>query len=302
MGRRSAKQRLNSAGEVVEQTEFTWDGTTLIEQRTAAGSRARAIAMTWEHSGLVPIAQAEKALDGEATTDARFFAIVTDLIGTPTELVSADGALAWRTRSTLWGTTAVSRDATAYTPLRHPGQYADAETGLNYNLHRHYDPAVARYTSADPLGLEPAPNPVAWVINPYAWIDPHGLSPAGKWCTAKPVYGALPEPGQTALYTIVDPTNGKILKWGVSDSPIDRYTMKEYEAWGAQHGGRYEMQILRNFDTRQDAEAAERYLTERVPGPENHEAWAGAKRQGAGSWESVLQDVQRGMFGGRSAR
>jgi RHS repeat-associated protein len=86
-----------------------------------------------------------------------------------------EGELAWRTRSTLWGTTAVARGATADTPLRHPGQYADPETGLHYNLNRHYDPATARYMSADPLGLGPAPNPVAWVQNPLVWADPLGL-------------------------------------------------------------------------------------------------------------------------------
>ncbi|MEV7569231.1 DNA/RNA non-specific endonuclease [Streptomyces tanashiensis] len=39
-----------------------------------------------------------------------------------------------RSRSTAWGTTGWSRDATAYTPLRFPGQYADPETGLHYNF------------------------------------------------------------------------------------------------------------------------------------------------------------------------
>jgi len=35
-----------------------------------------------------------------------------------------------------------------------PGQYADAETGLNYNYHRDYDPAIGRYVEPDPL-LQP---------------------------------------------------------------------------------------------------------------------------------------------------
>jgi RHS repeat-associated protein len=126
---------------------------------------------------IAPVAQAERALtsDTQQAVDTRFFAIITDLVGTPTELVTPDGDLAWRTRSTLWGTTAVARDATAHTPLRHPGQYADIETGLHYNHHRHYGPATARCTSPDPLGLGPAPNPVAWVTDPHTWTDPLGL-------------------------------------------------------------------------------------------------------------------------------
>ncbi|MEV5430217.1 RHS repeat-associated core domain-containing protein [Streptomyces sp. NPDC052701] len=40
-----------------------------------------------------------------------------------------------------------------------------------------YDPETGRYTSPDPLGLAPAPNPVAYVHNPHTWTDPLGLSP-----------------------------------------------------------------------------------------------------------------------------
>lgn len=36
--------------------------------------------------------------------------------------------------------------------LRFPGQYADAETGLNYNNYRDYDPSTGRYVESDPLG------------------------------------------------------------------------------------------------------------------------------------------------------
>jgi RHS repeat-associated protein len=91
--------------------------------------------------------------------------------------VDEHGDIAWHTRTTLWGTTSWNRDANAYTPLRFPGQYADPETGLHYNFFRHYDPDVARYTSPDPFGLAPAPNPMAYVHNPQTWSDPLGLVP-----------------------------------------------------------------------------------------------------------------------------
>ncbi|GAA2412902.1 hypothetical protein GCM10010420_47940 [Streptomyces glaucosporus] len=100
-----------------------------------------------------------------------------DLVGTPTELIDEASEIAWHTRSTLWGTTTWNQNATAYTPLRFPGQYADPETGLHCNLHRYYDPATARYTTPDPLGLAPAPNPATYPHNPHTWTDPLGLSP-----------------------------------------------------------------------------------------------------------------------------
>ncbi|MGC9539389.1 hypothetical protein [Streptomyces sp. UG1] len=39
--------------------------------------------------------------DNPQAVDTRFFAIVTDLVGTPRELVTMEGELAWRTRSNL---------------------------------------------------------------------------------------------------------------------------------------------------------------------------------------------------------
>ncbi|MFF1636581.1 DUF6531 domain-containing protein [Streptomyces sp. NPDC058246] len=179
LGRRIAKERLAADGEtVLEHTDFTWDGTTLCEQTTTAAELPNPVTLTWEHQGLRPITQTERMTAADAPQeeiDTRFFAIVTDLVGTPTELVDECGHIAWRTRTTLWGTTTWASDSTGYTPLRFPGQYFDPETGLHYNHFRHYDPETARYLSPDPLGLTPAPNPVAYVHNPHTWIDPLGL-------------------------------------------------------------------------------------------------------------------------------
>ncbi|MFJ9715759.1 putative T7SS-secreted protein [Streptomyces sp. NPDC101213] len=181
LGRRTAKQRLAADGEsVVEEVRFTWDGLTLCEQTGRQPDVPHTVALTWDHRDVVPLAQTERLLtadDRQEEIDRRFFAIATDLVGTPTELVDESGDIAWRTRSTLWGTTAWSRDSSAYTPLRFPGQYYDPETGLHYNCFRHYDPETGRYTSPDPLGLAPAPNPVAYVENPLGGCDPLGLMP-----------------------------------------------------------------------------------------------------------------------------
>ncbi|MYR42002.1 hypothetical protein GTW67_08175 [Streptomyces sp. SID5910] len=181
LGRRTAKLRLAEDGEtVVERVDFTWDGTTLCEQTTTSPDLPHPVAVTWDHQGLRPLAQSERILTGEATQteiDTRFFAIVTDLVGTPSELIDEQGDIAWRTQSTLWGTTAWATNSTTYTPLRFPGQYYDPETGLHYNYFRHYDPETARYLTNDPLGLEPAPNPILYVDNPQRWTDALGLAP-----------------------------------------------------------------------------------------------------------------------------
>ncbi|MEV6318647.1 DUF6531 domain-containing protein [Streptomyces sp. NPDC051776] len=179
-GRRIGKQRLASdAVTVTEQTSFIWDGSNLVEQTTEGPGLLHPVTLTWDYDGLSPIAQAERLTDArnQEEIDSRFFAIVTDLVGAPTELIDESGAVAWRARKSLWGITAWQSSNTAHTPLRFPGQYHDPESGLHYNYHRYYDPEASRYASPDPLGLGPSPNPSSYVNNPHTWSDPLGLSP-----------------------------------------------------------------------------------------------------------------------------
>ncbi|MFI8853244.1 putative T7SS-secreted protein [Streptomyces sp. NPDC053499] len=178
LGRRVAKHRM-AGDEPAETVTFTWDGHALAEQTTVAPNLPHPVTLTWDHKGFTPLTQTERITD-ESTQqeiDSRFYAIVTDLVGTPTELVSEQGDIAWRTQSTLWGTTTWQRDSTTYTPLRFPGQYHDPETGLHYNYFRYYDPQSARYLTPDPLGLTPGPNPVAYVPSPHTTTDLLGLAP-----------------------------------------------------------------------------------------------------------------------------
>ncbi|MFD8813701.1 polymorphic toxin type 28 domain-containing protein [Streptomyces sp. NPDC059627] len=181
LGRRIAKQRLAADGTTVaEQVDFTWDSSTVCEQTTTVVDSPCLVTLTWDHDGLHPLAQSERVSLAEAPQeeiDSRFFAIVTDLAGAPTELLGDEGSIVWRTRSTLWGKTAWTAKSAAYTPLRFPGQYYDSETELHYNYFRYYDPECARYLSPDPLGLLPAPNPHTYVHNPLTWTDPLGLAP-----------------------------------------------------------------------------------------------------------------------------
>ncbi|MBL1097772.1 DUF6531 domain-containing protein [Streptomyces coffeae] len=162
LGRRTAK---SSQGKVA--LTFTWDTSRLTEQTTHDG-----LTTSWDYSPDThrPLTQADQELGS-----TRFHAIVTDPIGTPTELITPDGDLTWQHRTTLWGTPLPGPPGTATCPLRFPGQYADPETGLNYNHHRYYDPETAHYLTPDPLGLAPAPSPHAYVHNPQTWRDPLGL-------------------------------------------------------------------------------------------------------------------------------
>ncbi|KAB8168505.1 Rhs protein, partial [Streptomyces sp. 3MP-14] len=217
LGRRVSKWRVAADGSSERRVEFVWDGPTLAEQVSVDdghGAEARPVVLTWNHFAHRPLTQARRVAgsaaawptrdaaggggtatataatglgkpadgasgphgggDGDPDTDTRFWAIITDLVGTPTHLVDEEGETAWRSTSTLWGrTVGTGVDC----PLRFPGQYADDETGWHYNHYRHYDPEISRFTSPDPLGLDPAPNAYTYPRNPHSWTDPLGLTP-----------------------------------------------------------------------------------------------------------------------------
>jgi RHS repeat-associated protein len=174
-GRRIAKQRLTQDGQgVAEQVDFTWDGYELVEQ---VHNGTEATVWDWDPASYRALTQVSRSLADQRWVDRQFYAIVTDLIGTPSELVDDAGNVAWRGRDGLWGQRQPAPDGAVDTPLRFPGQYHDRETGLHYNMQRYYDPVAGRYASMDPLGLEPSPNPQAYVPNPTNWIDPMGLTP-----------------------------------------------------------------------------------------------------------------------------
>ncbi len=135
--------------------------------------------MTWDYrpGTFTALTQSERVSASDApqqVIDERFYAIITDQVGMPAELVAADGTVAGYQQHTLWGGTLWRPDGAA-TPLRFPGQYHDPETGLHYNQQRYYDPVTGSYLTPDPLGLAPAPNPHAYVPNPLIQTDPLGL-------------------------------------------------------------------------------------------------------------------------------
>ena len=98
-----------------------------------------------------------------------------DNLGTPHLLTDSNGAIVWQASYDAFGKAQVTTDKVSNN-LRFPGQYFDAETELDYNFHRYYDPETGRYVSADPIGLGGGINFYAYVQNdPAEWVDARGL-------------------------------------------------------------------------------------------------------------------------------
>lgn len=158
-------------------THFLWDGDVLLAEASAPAGEtpADALATLYLHEpgSFRPLAIARRA---RADAPAVLHHYQLDRLGTPQELVNDNGAVTWRAELSAWGSVARAAEVEIAQPLRFQGQYEDAETGLLYNRHRYYDPAVARYTAPDPIGLEGGTNGHAYVPDPTSWIDPFGLA------------------------------------------------------------------------------------------------------------------------------
>jgi RHS repeat-associated protein len=97
-----------------------------------------------------------------------------DHLGTPQAMTDAGRQVPWWRDQTPFGQT-VATGGFSESPLRFPGQYADAESGLAYNYFRDYDPALGRYIQSDPIGLGGGLNTYGYVGgNPMRYVDPTG--------------------------------------------------------------------------------------------------------------------------------
>ena len=86
-------------------------------------------------------------------------------------------------------------------PLRFPGQYADKETGLAYNMARDYASETGRYVQSDPIGLRGGLNTYAYVDgSPLRSIDPRGLESLWEQYFKECEFGFSPPNSGTCYY------------------------------------------------------------------------------------------------------
>ena len=165
LGRRVEKR----VGEVV--TRYVWDGNVpLHEVRTGASESPEITSWVYEPGTFAPAAK--------IGADGKRYSVVSDYLGTPTEMYDEAGALAWQAQLDIFGVARASVGAKGDCPFRWPGQYEDEETGLYWNRFRYYDPERGGYLSKDPIGLRGGLEPYGYVWDPLGETDVFGLAGA----------------------------------------------------------------------------------------------------------------------------
>jgi RHS repeat-associated protein len=168
-----------------------YDGTSALGSATltnGSASFSQAFAATGNHSltasysgdaanspGISPIASLGVA---QAAT---VYYVQPDHLDTPRSIIDTTGNVVWAWDNTdPFGANVPNENPSNQGQfsfnLRFPGQYADKETTLYYNVNRSYDPATGRYIESDPIGLGGGVNTFAYVGgDPLGASDPLGL-------------------------------------------------------------------------------------------------------------------------------
>ncbi len=132
-------------------------------------------------------------------TDRDYKYVHTDALGTPLRVTDKTGTVVWEASYDPFGRATVDEDPDGNgvhqtLNLRFPGQYYDAESGLQYNYHRDYDPADGRYLESDPIGLAGGINSYSYVGgDPIGNVDPLGLEQGVAYTAIYAGDGGVPQ-------------------------------------------------------------------------------------------------------------
>ena len=149
-------------------TRWLWDGDVPVHEEQDNGTQTATTTWLFEPGRLAPL--------GKVAPDGQKYSIITDYLGTPTEMLDEAGTLAWKAQLDIYGVAHVDLGQPQECPWRQLGQYDDSETGLYYNRFRYYDPVRGDYLSQDPLRLRGGRAAYAYVSDPLRSVDPLGLA------------------------------------------------------------------------------------------------------------------------------
>ncbi|MBN3815014.1 RHS domain-containing protein, partial [Paraburkholderia sp. Ac-20347] len=130
LGRRTAKRHTDAEGRTWT-TLFVWDGDWMAQEVRPNGGSVTPLTYVPHPNHAGPLTKLE---------GATAYHYVTDHLGTPQELYDDRRQIVWAADLSAYGKTRRYLKHEIDNPIRFPGQYFDAESGLHYNRFRYYDP------------------------------------------------------------------------------------------------------------------------------------------------------------------
>ena len=156
----------------ISEHRWSWDGGALLREWSSEHGETRWVS---DPDTARPLAQ----IRGDEV-----LSVVTDALGTPTDLVDERGRRRWSGRMDLFGRMHEVGDVRQ--PLRWPGQYHDSETGLHYNRFRYYAPDAGVYLTPDPTGLRGGLRAYGYPLDPLSFADILGWIGEFIWRAVRP--------------------------------------------------------------------------------------------------------------------
>ena len=189
----------------IQKVEFFYGGTNLIATVTTPPYSVIWTSVPQGTYAITAVATDDRGIPTTSTAvnvtvnqaQALYF-IQADHLNTPRLVANAAGVAVWKwDQQEPFGNSVPNENpsgaGTFEFPVRFAGQYADRETGLQYNYYRDYDASLGGYKHSDPIGLRGGLNTYAYVRSrPLSLIDPDGLQagpyeppppdiPGGPW-------------------------------------------------------------------------------------------------------------------------
>jgi RHS repeat-associated protein len=149
--------------------------------------------------------------------------IAPDNLGSPHHITDINGQVVWQWDHDPFGVGQPTGLLASYEG-RFPGQFADTESGRNYNYYRDYDPSTGRYIESDPVGL-------AAGVNSYDYVAANPLGMTDRM--------ALDNSSDEAANTAADGTGLLISIWNpISDGQFRSLLNAQYYKFGL-NGNQY---------------------------------------------------------------
>lgn len=185
LGQRIVKRSFDPATQaLIETTLYLYaQNGQLLGQTVFNRAGVKTTGQYWIWLDQMPLAQVNMAFAANGSvTGSTLLYLHADHLNTPRLATDSSRTLRWSWNSDAYGLGSPNEDVDGdgqrvEVALRFPGQLFDAQSQLNYNYFRDYNPQTGRYVESDPIGLADSPNTFGYALgNPLVFSDNYGLS------------------------------------------------------------------------------------------------------------------------------